>query len=208
MAISIRVSKPGYFAMPLITVDDAPRSSAGFDYGVDLGKGIHRPDPDAPVIFTLFKPPTAEPLNRIDEKEAIMPKNGEAVRVVLDAPEHTLELKFHSDDMNKQRDGRYGWKLEVSVVGGGLRHRGDRFDFTAPANGYQQTDLIDMPVTLQRPEWQDDVERSYWVRFTDDLFGAIKVRMIAGGDHYSIVSGHINPKQGSRNLVPSPSEQE
>ena len=205
MTVSVRVSKDGYFSIPEKTAN-APRSSGAFDYGADLGSGIHKPNRNAPVIFTLFKPPAIEPLTRIREKETVMPKNGEPVRVSLDAPAHVVELKCWTGDATTERDGRYDWKLEVSVVGGSLQRRGDSFDFTAPSDGYGQTDLIQMPRTLKRPDWQDDFEQSYWVRFNDGLFGNIKVRMIAGGAHYSIVSGYINPSPGSRNLAASPSK--
>jgi len=203
MTISVRVSKDGYFSIPE-KMSGAPRSVGAFDYGVDLGNGIHKPDRNAPVIFTLFKPLAIEPLNRIREKETVMPKNGEPVRVSLDTPAHVIELKCWTSDVNNERDGRYDWKLEVSVIDGGIQRRGDSYDFTAPPDGYEQTDLIQMPRTLKRPDWQDDFEQSYWVRFNDGLFGNIKVRMIAGGSHYSIVSGYVNPKQGSRNLATSP----
>jgi len=205
MTISVRVSKDGYFSIPEQTAH-APRSTGAFDYGADLGSGIHKPNQNVPVIFTLFKPLAIEPLTRIREKETVMSKNGEPVRVSLDTPAHVLELKCWTGDATKERDGRYDWKLEVSVVGGSLQPRGDSFDFTAPSDGYGQTDLIQMPRTLKRPDWQDDFEQSYWVRFNDGLFGNIKVRMIAGGAHYSIVSGYVNPKLGSRNLAASPSK--
>jgi hypothetical protein len=203
MTLSVRVSKEGYLSIPEKTVG-APRSTGAFDYGADLGHGIHQPDPKAPVIFTLFKPPASEPLNRIREKETVLPRNGEPVRISLDVPDHSLELKCSTDDANPERDGRYDWKLEVTVIGGGLQRRSDSFDFTAPSDGYGPTDLIQMPRTLERPKWQDDHELSYWVKFNDGHFGALKVRMIAGGAHYSIVSGYVHPKAGSRNLAVSP----
>lgn len=205
MTISVRVSKDGYFSIPERTAN-APRSTGAFDYGADLGSGIHKPNRNVPVIFTLVKPPAIEPLTRIRERETEMPKNGKPVRVSLDSPAHVIELKCWTGDATIERDGRYDWKLEVSVVEGSLQRRADTFDFTAPSDGYEQTDVIQMPRTLKRPDWQDDFEQSYWVRFNDGLFGDIKVRMIAGGAHYSIVSGYINPKPGSRNLAASPSK--
>lgn len=203
MTLGVRVSKEGYLSIPEKAVG-APRSTGAFDYGADLGQGIHQPDPKAPVIFTLFKPPASEPLNRIREKETVLPRNGKPVRISLDVPDHSLELKCSTDDANPERDGRYDWKLEVTVIGGGLQRRSDSFDFTAPSDGYGPTDLIQMPRTLERPKWQDDHELSYWVKFNDGHFGALKVRMIAGGAHYSIVSGYVHPKAGSRNLAVSP----
>ncbi len=205
MTIVLQVSKDGYFHIPETTAE-APRSGGAFDYGADLGKGIHRPDQSAPVIFTLFKPLPLEPLNRIREKETVMPKNGEPVRIALDVPTHILELKCWTSNANKERDGRHDWKLEISVVEGSIQRRNDNFDFIAPTDGYEQTDLIHMPRTLKRPDWQDDLEQSYWLRFNDGTYGSVKVRMIAGGAHYSIVSGHVNPKPGSRNLTINPSK--
>ncbi len=205
MTLSVRVSKEGYLSIPEKTAD-APRSGGAFDYGADLGNGIHQPDPKTPVIFTLFKPPASEPLNRIREKETVLPRNGEPIKVSLDVPDHSLKLRCWTDDENQERDGRYDWKLEVAVVGGGIQRRMDSFDFTAPSDGYEPIELIQMPRTLERPKWQDDFEQSFWVKFNDGLFGSIKVRMIAGGAHYSIVSGYVNPKPGSRNLAVMPSK--
>lgn len=205
MALSVYVSKEGFFSIPW-KEGGSQRSRGTFDYAANFGSGIHKPDEKAPVIFTLLKPPAIEPLNRIREKETVMPKDGEPVRVSLDISAHALELKCWTSDLKKERDGRYDWKLEVAVVGGGIQRRGESYDFTAPSDGYGQTDLIEMPRTLRRSDWQDDFEQSYWVRFNDGLFGTIKVRMIAGGAHYSIVSGYINPSPGSRNLAASPSK--
>lgn len=204
MTISVRVSKEGYYSIPE-KAGGTPSSSGAFDYGADLGNGIHHPDNKAPVIFALFKPSSIEPLNRIREKETVLPRGGDPVSVSLDGPTHVLELKCWTSDDAKERDGRYDWKLQVTVIGGGIQRRSDPFDFTAPSEGYGEADLIQMPRTLNRPDWQDDVEQSYWVRFNDGLFGTLQVRMIAGGAHYSIVSGYINPKQGSRNLTVNPS---
>ena len=205
MSLSVQVSKEGLFEIPWSERSEL-KSSGTFDYSADFGQGIHKPLSRAPEIFTLFELPQPEPLNRIREKETVMSKNGEPARVSLDAQAHVLELKCWTGDATKERDGRYDWKLEVSVVGGGLQRRGDSFDFTAPSDGYVQTDLIQMSRTLKRADWQDDFEQSYWVRFDDGLFGNIKVRMIAGGTHYSIVSGYVNPKLGSRNLAASASK--
>ena len=204
MALSVYVSKEGFFSIPW-RQGGSQRSRGTFDYAANFGSGIHKPDQKKPVIFTLLKPPPIEPLNRIREKETVMTKDGAPVRVSLDISAHSLELKCWTNDMNKDRDGRYDWKIEVAVVDGGIQRRSDSFDFTAPSDGYQQAALIEMPRTLKRPDWQNDFEQSYWVRFNDGLFGTIKVRMIAGGAHYSIVSGYVNPKPGSRNLAVSPS---
>jgi hypothetical protein len=203
MTLAIQVAKEGFFKIPE-GKGGGLRSSGSFDYGADLGSRLHRPDPDKPVIFTLFKPMSPEILSRINERETVVPRNGDKVRVVLDDSSHILELRLSTDEAIKGRDGRYSWRLEISIPDGGIQLRLNEFDFVAPEAGYKTMEVIAMPGHLPRPEWQDDVERSYWVRFRDGLFGRVKVRMIAGGAHYSIVSGYINPNEGSRNLTADP----
>ncbi len=205
LTLSIRVSKEGYFSIPE-KEGKAQRSTAAFDYGANMGSGIHQPDEKSPVVFTLYKPSALEPLNRVREKEVPMPRDGKAVSVPLDIPSHQVMLKCFSFEERKERDGRYDWKLEVSVVGGGLQRRNDDFSFVAPSEGFQPNDTIQMPRTLARAEWHDDFEQSYWLRFDDGTFGSVKVRMIAGGAHYAIIKGYLNPKQGSRNLETDPSK--
>ncbi len=131
MTVSVRVAKAGYFAIPELD-GSGQRSVGAFDYGADVGSGIHKPDEKAPVVFTLYKPGTVEPLNRIREKEVPVPRNGEAVTVPLDTPSRQLLLNCWTNDGEKERDGRYDWRLKVSVTGGGLLPRMDEFAFSAP----------------------------------------------------------------------------
>lgn len=205
LTLSVRVSKEGYFSFPERD-GNAQRSAEAFDYGADIGSGIHKPKEQMPEVFILYKPGALEPLSLVREKEIPMPRNGEAVSVPLDTPSRQLILKCSSSEWQKEIDGRYDWKLEVSVVSGELQRHNDDFTFIAPSESYQQNDTIQMPRTLARPEWHDDFEQSYWLRFNDGVFGTVKVRMIAGGAHYAMVKGHINPKQGSRNLETDPSK--
>jgi hypothetical protein len=135
-----------------------------------------------------------------------MPRNGDPVTVTLDIPERTIELRCWTDEAQKESDGRYDWKLHIEVKGGGIQPRTSDLDFTAPQSGYKSVERIEMLRTQNRADWNDDFGGSYWLHYGGGIFGTVKVRMIAGGAHYSIVSGYVNPKPGSRNLAASPSK--
>jgi hypothetical protein len=52
ITLAVEVSKPGYRSIP---PDDSKVTSSGlFEYGLSSIKGPHRPDANAPVIFTLL----------------------------------------------------------------------------------------------------------------------------------------------------------
>jgi hypothetical protein len=204
LSLSVQVTKEGYFSIP-DKDGRSEKSASAFDYGADFGHGIHHPDKKAPVIFTLYKPDAIEPLTQV-KKQIMMPRDGTPVSVPLDIPNRQIVLKCWTEDDKRAPDGRYNWKLEVSCVNGGIQRHDDDLTFVAPSDGFAQSDLIEMPRTLARPDWHDDFERSYWVKFNDGTFGSLKVRMVAGGAHFAIVRGHINPKQGSRNLEVDPAK--
>jgi hypothetical protein len=199
--LSIRVSKEGFFSLPESSVD-GHRSSGGFAFGTDLGEGIHRPDSNDPVIFTLIERGPSEALVAIRERQANISRVGEPSLIQLDSQNHAIEVRCWTNDSVIQLDGRYDWKMVVRAHSGRIQRRPGIFDFEAPLTGYAEFDTVDMPRTLARPNWKTDVEVMYWVRFDDDTYGRVELRMIAGGDHFALLSGHFNPAPGSRNLTP------
>jgi hypothetical protein len=204
MSFFVTVNKPGFYhifpkQMPGFV------SENGFDYGEDLGEGIHKPDPSNPVIFHLFKPGTIEPLTRLRDTSRRLSRTGEAVEVALDAGAHRISLACKTEE-KVTPDGRYSWRFEVKVVNGGLQPSGEVFQFEAPASGYKESDVIDMNDSLPRPQWSSSVRLSYFVRFDDNTFARIKVEMISGGDHFAVIEGYYNPKPASRSLEADPSQ--
>jgi len=201
MSLHVRVSKEGF--EPVSGQEPSgQRSHGGFDYGMALENGIHTPDPARPVVFTLYRPSRNASLVVIEEQSLTIPKTGRPVVVNLapngGKPGRELVLRCWTNDTLKEKDGRYDWKLEIAVKGGGILERKDTGGHLAPADGYTSVLTMDMPRTLSRQQWDNDVKRTCWVKFEDQTFGRIDVRMIAGGDHFATVEGYINEQAGSR----------
>jgi len=206
LSLYVKVSKPGYYRV--LKRGGKPGSDGGFAYGTNLGDGIHRPDPKKPAIFILHKPGVIEPLVRQNEIDRRVEKNGSPKQLGFGDgnPSHAITFQCWTDDANKSVDRLYDWRFKVSVPNGGLVVREGIFAFEAPLEGYQQLDEHFVSKALPDDKWKDSVEKSYFVRFNDNVYARIDVRMIAHGSHFVVFSGYLNPKAGSRNLVADPLE--
>lgn len=149
-----------------------------------------------------------EPLFRQKEIDRKVSKNGSPLQLGFGDgnASHVITVQRWTGDANKGVNRRYDWHFKVSVPNGGLISREGAFTFEAPLNGYQQSDEYVMSKTLPAGQWKDSVEKSYFVRFNDNVYGRINVRMIAHGAHFVVFSGYLNPKIGSRNLEADPKQ--
>src|SRR5207248_9075479 len=138
-------------------------------------------------------------------------RNGAPLRISLDGKPnsaHEIVLRCWNDELNvPQGQQQYDWKLEVSIPNGGLIQRTDDFVFEAPPEGYIPSESVDMPATLPRNEWHGSANRSYFIRFNDNVFASAKLEIQAGGDHFIVWSSLLNPRSGSRNLEFDPAKQ-
>lgn len=106
------------------------------------------------------------------------------------------------------------WHCEMSIPGGGFflidekeEPDGDLFqsryvaeakegeEFLAPESGYEETVRAEMPESRMDETWRGGFTKNYYVKFSDNTYGRIKVTMGRGG--YNIVSWY-NPT-GRRN---------
>jgi hypothetical protein len=176
-------------------------SSQGFDYGADVGRGIHSPAPASPVVFQLRKPQDPVSLERLSANPSV-PRDGSPITVNLTkASKVKLRISCRTmEDETQPPNAPYDWRCEISVEGGGIQEAKDELAFEAPTDGYASSAIIDMPKMLDVKEWSSDAQKSYWLRFPDNTFGKIAFRMIAGGDHFAVIDGSRNPSPNDRNL--------
>lgn len=208
MNLFVSVSKAGYYRLKSESASIG-KSQGGFDYVSNLGRGIHIPDKNSPVLFKLFKAGPIEPLNRIKRQSAKIPKDGTQVLVTLKTAQplgHQVAVRCWTNDSQKEPDGRYDWRFEITIPNGDLVNAKDEYEFVAPESGYVMVATMEMSRSLSKPEWQELVQRSYFVRFGDGTYARLRVRMIAYGDHFALFEGWHNPKPGSRNLETDPNE--
>jgi len=196
ITLAVEVSKPGYRIIP--PADNRVTSSGVFSYALSSSRGKFQPDPDNPVRFVLYRIQSNEPLYKVASKDYPIAKDGSPLVISLDpAGSHRVVLQCWSNTVKSQR--QYDWRVEIAPIKGGLLTKGE-MSFEAPAGGYVSKDSIEMPASLPREQWDSSVEKSYFLRFDDGLFGSAKMQIHSTGDHFVTWESLLNPKPGSRNL--------
>jgi hypothetical protein len=200
LTLAVEVSKPGYLVIP--PADKKVTSSGLFEYGLSSVRGPHRPSEGEPVIFTLYKPGTPEPIEKVGKKNFRIARDGSPLSISLDQGQaHQVILRcWNTDASRPQGQHQYDWRLEITVLGGGLIHRAGSFDFEAPKDGYANSDTIEMLASLPAANWDSMAERAYFIRFADGVFARASLEMHAGGDRFVVWESFLNPKAGSRIL--------
>lgn len=204
LSMYVEVSKEGYYRVP-------PRGGQNGSFGgfgQDLTERTQSSDRDNPVVYVLYKAGQTEFLIRRRKTDIKIAKNGAPTSLMLGDhnTNHSVIVQCWTDDTKHGAEGQYNWRFMISVPNGGLLVRNDAFAFEAPQNGYHPFDEYMMSVSLPANQWKSSVEKSYFVRFNDNIYGRINVRMISGGDHFVVFSSYLNPKTGSRNLEADPKQ--
>jgi hypothetical protein len=207
-SLYVTVKKEGFHHI-LATNAIKGKSEAGFDYGQDFGSGIHKPDKDNPVIFTLFKPGVLEPLYGQKRLTTPLFKNNEISGFFIyrdDQKFRQVSLRLFVDESkyNKQGIRKYDWRVEITAENGEVAVRENDLDFVAPETGYEKMKVIEMKDTMDDYQWQKMASGKYWVRFEDDTYGRFNLECNSLGRFAEITEAYSNPKPGSRNLESEP----
>lgn len=198
ITLGVSVSKAGYRVFS--PVYGNVTSSGVFEYGLSSRKP-HQSSKDDPTVFTLYAVGILEPLVKVGERNFRIARDGTPLSISLDGQGgHPVVLRCWNQVLNRSIGQRlYDWRLEITVPGGGLTIRNDEFAFEAPVEGYMPIDTVDMPISLG-DKWRDFAQRSYFIRYEDETFARVNLRMRPGGDHFVVWESYYNPKVGSRNL--------
>ncbi len=197
--LNIEITKSGFRQLPF---NDARRTSAAMLY---FGTGFPpKTSADAPMVFTLHRPGIIEPLVKHGEQNYRLPRDGAPVEIDISPNTSTpyrIVLHCWNEELEPRppNERRYPWKLVLTVPGGGVVERNDKLNFEAPVAGFKEKASIEMPVEA-KPIWKSNASRSYFVKFSDNIFALIELEMIAGGDHFVVVESWLNPKSGSPHL--------
>ncbi len=215
ISLSVDVSKENYRSLlrrsdiPPAEAAGDPSSSDSFKYAKLFGPIVHRPDKSRPVIFTLYKSGVLEPLIVDKGKDWIMAKDGTPIRVQLqpENPKTVIELQCWTYDQTLNPERHYDWNFKMTIPAGGMVERTNEITFTAPESGYNQQPFeYSMAKELPGNQWKDVVSKSFFVRFEDDTYAILDVKMISGGGNFAVVGFVLNPRAGSRNLETPPPE--
>lgn len=213
ISLFVTVSKDSYRQLhrrsnvPPEQTKGEPFSSESFYYSKLFGSLVHQPDKSHPVVFTLHKSGELEPLITVPRKDIIMAKDGSPIRVELNPgnPKTMVEMQCWTDDNAPNAERQYDWRFKMTFLSGGFEERLDEIAFIAPASGYKER-IFNHKMLKELPgnQWKDVLEKSFFVRFDDQTYAILDVKMISGGGNFVVVSSLLNPKTGSRNLETAP----
>ena len=203
IAVGLTVRKEGYYPL-------GEQSAGNFVYSNVAGPLNVYDDPKKPALFVLKKRGAVEPLFVFERKKFDPTKTNLPVfldlstgRIVETENTNSIKVETQFDQAAMQAPGFDGddpvsWKCTLSVTGGGVKVRDGEFDFVAPEDGYQASDVIDMPASLGA-NWVGGVFRSYFIKLGNGNYARIDVRYSMGPVSVIKVTGYYNPA-GSRNL--------
>ncbi len=194
---AVDVSKEGYYQT---------RSASSYFLYAGIEDTFFTPDPNNPVVFQLRKKGEAAELVEM-EKKVHIPKDGTPVEISLltgkpvSAGQGDIKIECWTMDQNQISYEKrfYDWKFRLSVPGGGLIESTQEFDFKAPTDGYRPFDEIDMPTSLGKEKWTDQIKKRYFLKLRNGNYARIYLEMIAHGGHFCWIESYLNP-DGSRNL--------
>lgn len=197
--ISVSVYKDGYYA-----IQNVSNQSFAYGYGSDTDT---KPPPskDSPAIFVLQKMGQAEPLIELSSRQLEVPRTGQPVTIDLATGRPSQSGLQVSSQIGEKTQGRFDWRYELNVPGGGLVERAGQFEFEAPQDGYK--DKTEVGMLASKPDWKNADEKSYFVKLPDGRFARIQVRFYPR-DYRSmiVIESYLNPTPGSRNLEYDPAK--
>ena len=210
IAHGVGVTKEGYYPVN-DEYDKSPSSSGVFAYGIGPDS-VRRaaPTKDNPAIFVLHKQGEAEPLIYVDRLKIGIPKTGQPVRIDLTRGKAgSGDLRIESWTGEKMQN-HFDWKYRLSVEGGGIVERKERFDFAAPNDGYETA--VEVGFSKNSDQWSDRLTRDYFLKLADGRYARFSVRLFAGGindeadRNWVVLESYVNPTPGSRNLEFDPAK--
>jgi len=82
---------------------------------------------------------------------------------------------------------------------------GNQFDFTAPIDGYQSSDEIDM--SASDSHWSSNQSREYYLKLADGEYARMRFVVATAGYNGFALTSYLNPTPGHRNLEYNPGQQ-
>jgi hypothetical protein len=192
----LNIAKSGYYT--------SKADNNSFEYG----ENPPSPSPNNPVLFHLHKKGEGADLIKTVFPVGIgqiaqLRHDGTPVEIDLInggkavGGNDQLKLEFWRD-ISDRNVKIFDWKLQISVVGGGLVETDEEFPFKAWDNGYQSPVVIDMQTN--NPSWQGNVKSKYYLQLPDGKYGRIDFDFLPYNGVFTLKSW-VNPS-GSQNLEP------
>ena len=189
----------------------------GYDYNLKLPSkrpDKYQPDPNNPVVFTMWKARGAEPMIH-DEKFYGINPDGQIFTIDL-VNKRKIEGENVAGDLlvqiqrppQIQPREKYDWSFVMTAINGGfIEVTENSYLNEAPEDGYQQKYEIDM--SSSNPSWQEQIEKTFYIKSRGgQVYGHLHITVIPNYNDTSVfkTDSYINPA-GSRDLEFDPSKQ-
>lgn len=190
-------------------------NNAVYEYAMVAEKDLYHPDPNAPVVFKMWKQQGAEPL--ISGKKFFGIK-ADGTPFTIDLAKGTKrEGKWPDGDLvvNVVQPARindeqpFDWSFSIEAIDGGvIEARDTQYLNEAPAVGYESQ--IAHEVKAGEREWSEETHKTFYVKSRNgNQFARVisEIRANYQGAAVFSIRYLVNPKRGSRNLEYDPSKE-
>jgi hypothetical protein len=166
----------------------------------------YQPDPNSPIVFTMWKLRGPEPLvsSGID---AHIPHDGTPVVFDLTSGKQSpngdfrVALSQYPLEVQKGWD-KFDWSVKVEILNGGLVEENDAYPFWAPADGYQPS--FEFNESTNAVKWIGGLQKKFYVKTAQGQYGMMQFKVYPGRSPTGVeVNITVNPS-GSQNLEPTP----
>jgi hypothetical protein len=190
----------------------------GYEYGYRIPyqrPGNYLPDPNDPVVITMWKLHGAEPMVHVKIQSSVS-CDGTANRFdLLTTKMNGTETDIHASNNNgdlvvkltrnplsidsRNRDKPFNWSLTLAITNGGLEEITNIYPNEAPVEGYQPTITLNFPTNMVG--WKNEINNSYYFK-SGQVYGRMTLYIDASRPSpptYFNAEIYANPN-GSRNL--------
>ncbi len=165
----------------------------------------YKPNPNNPVVFTMWKFRGAEPLvgSSIDTK---IPHDGSPVTFEVKTGKISSDGDLRvtlSQFPLEIRTGRekFDWMVKVEILNGGLIEESDPYPYWAPTNGYQSS--FEFNMTSNAVKWLPNLKRNFYIRDAQGQYGVMQFSIYPGRSPTGIEANFTLNPSGSQNLEPA-----
>jgi len=177
-------------------------------------KDRYTPDKENPVILTMWKLQSAEPMVQFDRRSFKLPASGTAGRSSLSTGKQVsnggdliIETKHPLAEPGKWLI-RYPWSVTISVPGGGLIESTSRRMYEAPESGYSAA--FKYEETGEEESFKGQFDKRFYLKTRAGAYARLVVDLSTQTNpkdsSYIGIIWWLNPAPGHRNLEFDPAK--
>lgn len=165
----------------------------------------YNPNPDNPVIFTMWKLHGPEQLvsSSLDAK---IPFDGTPTRFDIATGRQSangdLQITLIRSPLAVQR-GRdiFNWTVGIEILGGGVLPQNDPYPYWAPENGYQP--LYEFDMSSNNLPWSSSLDCGFYIKNARGQYGVMQAKVYAALTPARVQFNFTFNPSGSQNLEPA-----